>query len=177
MDELWRNAHTAFAQERFADAERGFRRVAAEFPERREGREAFFYLGSLQMDPRNPKWQPDSAAVSLRRYLDRDSVAAPRTLRRPEALVLLEIANQLNLPPEERVPELQPRVVTRTTPGRAQPAAPPRVVSATESAAEIERLRRQINERDKLIADREAEIRRQRDELERIRKTLVPQRP
>ncbi|MBA2571654.1 MAG: hypothetical protein H0V06_01315, partial [Gemmatimonadetes bacterium] len=61
MDELWRNAHTAFAQERFADAERGFRRVAAEFPERREGREALFYLGSLQMDPRNPKWEPDSA--------------------------------------------------------------------------------------------------------------------
>jgi hypothetical protein len=183
MDELWRNAHTAFAQERFADAERGFRRVAAEFPERREGREALFYLGSLQMDPRNAKWEPDSAAVSLRRYLERDSVAAPHTLRRPEALVLLEIANQLNLPPDQRVPELQPRtrVVTRApTPGRAptQAAPPPlRVAPAAEAAAEIERLRRQLGEREKVIAARDDEIRRLREEIERIRKTLVPQRP
>ncbi|CAN5723660.1 hypothetical protein BH23GEM5_BH23GEM5_03350 [soil metagenome] len=183
MDELWRNAHTAFAQERFADAERGFRRVAAEFPERREGREALFYLGSLQMDPRNPKWEPDSAAVSLRRYLERDSVAAPHTLRRPEALVLMEIANQLNLPPDQRVPELQPRtrVVTRApAPGRAptQAAPPPlRVAPAAEAAAEIERLRRQLGEREKVIAARDDEIRRLREEIERIRKTLVPQRP
>ncbi len=179
MDELWRAAHTAFAQERFADAERGFRRVAAEFPERREGREALFYLGSLQMDPRNPRWEPDSAAASLRRYLERDSVALPRTLRRPEAKVLLEIANQLNLPPDERVPELQPRVI-RNPPGRAQSAPtapPPRVVSAAESLAEIERLRRQVAERDRQIAAKDDEIRRLRDEMERIRKTLVPRRP
>lgn len=180
MDELWRNAHTAFAQERFADAERGFRRVAAEFPERREGREALFYLGSLQMDPRNPKWEPDSAAVSLRRYLERDSVAAPHTLRRPEALVLLAIANQLNLPPDQRVPELQPRVIRTPPPGRAQPAQTPpplRVAPAAESAAESERLRRQLGEREKVIAARDDEIRRLREEIERIRKTLVPQRP
>lgn len=180
LDALWVDAHTAFAQQRFADAERGFRRMAAEFPESREGREALFYLGSLQMDPRNPKWEPDSAAASLRRYLARDSVEPPRTLPRPEALVLLEIANQLNLPPHQRVPELQPqtRVITRITPGRTQPpSAPPRVVSAAESLAEIERLRRLVSERDRQIADRDAEIRRQREDLERIRKTLVPQRP
>lgn len=183
LGELWRGAHAAFSEERFADAERGFRRVAAEFPERREGREALFYLGSLQMDPRNPKWEPDSAAASLRRYLARDSAAAPRTLPRPEAQVLLEIANQLNLPPDQRVPELQPRtrVITRNQPtARAQPQAappPPRVGSVAEYTIEIDRLRRQVNERDKQIADRDLEIRRLRDEIERIRKTLVPQRP
>lgn len=181
LDEIWRGAHTAFAQERFADAERGFRRVAAEFPERREGREALFYLGSLQMDPRNPKWEPDSAAASLRRYLARDSAEASRTLPRPEAQVLLEIANQLNLPPNERVPELQPgtRVITRSQPARARPqtAPPPRVAPAAEFSAEVARLRRQIDERDKVIAERDAEIRRLRDDIERIRKTLVPQRP
>jgi hypothetical protein len=97
--------------------------------------------------------------------------------------VLLEIANQLNLPPEERVPELQPRtrVVTRApTPGRAptQAAPPPlRVAPAAEAAAEIERLRRQLGEREKVIAARDDEIRRLREEIERIRKTLVPQRP
>jgi hypothetical protein len=181
LDELWRGAHTAFSQERFADAERGFRRVAAEYAGTREGREALFYLGSLQMDPRNPKWEPDSAAASLRRYLARDSVEAPSTLPRPEALVLLEIANQLNLPPDERVPELQPRTryITRAQPSRPQqqPALPPRIISAAESTAETERLRRQLNERDRIIADRDAEIRKLREEIERIRKTLVPQRP
>jgi chromosome segregation ATPase len=52
-----------------------------------------------------------------------------------------------------------------------------RVAPAAEAAAEIERLRRQLGEREKVIAARDDEIRRLREEIERIRKTLVPQRP
>ena len=179
LDTLWRQAHTAFARERFTEAEQGFRRLAAEFPESYEGKEAPFYIGSLRMDPRNPNWAPDSAAVALKRYLAQDSGDIRKPLPRPEAVVLLELASQLNLPASERVPQLQPteRVVVRQ--GRT-PAPPPRVAPASDGQAlgnEIERLRRQLEERNQAVADRDSEIRRLRDELERIRKTLVPQRP
>ena len=175
MDSLWREAHTAFARERFTEAEQGFRRLAAEFPESYEGKEATFYIGSLRMDPRNPNWGPDSAAAALKRYLAQDSGDVRKSLPRPEAVVLLELASQLNLPANQRVPELQPteRVVVR-------PGAPTRVAPASESQAlsgEVERLRRQLNDKDREIGSRDNEIRRLRDELERIRKTLVPQRP
>jgi hypothetical protein len=65
--------------------------------------------------------------------------------------------------PARRVPGLQPEVVTREVEG------PRVVVPAQESralAAEVERLRAQVAERD-------ATIRQQREELERIRRTLT----
>lgn len=174
LDSLWRQAHTAFAQERFTEAEQSFRRLAAEFPDTYEGREAPFYVGSLRMDPRNPNWGPDSAAAALRRYLAQDSGDARKPLPRPEAVVLLELASQLTLPADQRVPELQPERVVVTRPGAPTPR---RIAPTAQSDAEVERLRRQLSEKDRLIAERDAEIRRNRDELERIRKTLVPQRP
>ena len=176
LDQLWREAHTAFAAERFAEAEQSFRRVATEYPETREGVEALFYVGTLRMDPRNPQWSPDTAAAVMRRYLDRDSATGPKTLPRPEAIVILGLASQLNLPAEDRVPELQPRTRVIT---RAGPPAPPRtrVITTDASEAELAPLRRQIEQLRQQLAERDEQIRRQREELERIRKTLTPQRP
>ena len=179
LEQLWREAHTAYAAGRFAESEQSFRRVAAEYPESREGVESLFYIGTLRMDPRNPQWSPDTAAVVMRRYLDRDSATGPKTLPRPEALVILELASQLNLPAEDRaVPELKPgtRVITRA--GSPAPQPRTRVVTSTEaSEAEAAALRRQIEQLRNQVAERDQQINKQREELERIRKTLTPQRP
>ena len=177
LDQLWREAHTAFAAERFAESERSFRRVAAEYPDSREGVESLFYVGTLRMDPRNPQWSPDTAAAVMRRYLARDSAAGPKTLPRPEALVILGIASQLNLPAEDRVPELQPEIRTRTARPTSPQAPPARVVRTEASEAELAALRRQIDQLKGQLSDRDDQIRRQREELDRIRKTLTPQRP
>lgn len=177
LDSLWRNAHTAFARERFTEAEQGFRRLASEYPDTYEGREAPFYVGSLRLDPRNPNWEPDSAAAALRRYLAQDSGKVRRPLPRPEAVVLLELASQLNLPAGERVRELQPQVVVRESGGARVPQRVPSIPQTQALVSENERLRRQLRDREREITQRDEEIRRQRDELERIRKTLVPQRP
>src|SRR5690606_10279469 len=97
---------------------------------------------------------------NLSLYLEGDSAYLATLHRRPEAVTLLQLARQLNMPAEERVPGLQPetRVVTERV-----------VVPARESralAAEVDRLRR-------LLAERDATIQQQKEELERIRKTLT----
>ena len=180
LDQLWREAHTAFAAERFAEAEQSFRRVAAEYPDSREGLESLFYVGTLRMDPRNPQWSPDTAAVVIQQYLARDSVFGPKTLPRPEAVVILQLASQLNLPAEDRVPELQPEVRTRRViervPASRQPTRP-RVTTTDASEAEAAALRREIEQLKRQLGDRDQQINKQREELERIRKTLTPQRP
>jgi hypothetical protein len=158
--DLWAEAHQALAAEEFERAETTFEQLAREYPESKEGRESLFYLGALRLDPRNPAWDPKPAELALRRYLAKDSVRTGSINRRPEGEVFLLIAQQLNLPAEERVPGLQPetRVVTERV-----------VVPARESRAlraEVERLRQQLAERD-------AELARQKEELERIRKALT----
>lgn len=162
--ELWREAHMALYLEDFARADSLFTRLAADFPTSVEGREAVFYLGSMYLDPRNPAWSSERAETALRGYLLQDTVGTS-IHRRPEATTLLELAKQLNLPPGERVVGLQPE---------APPATPPRVVARAgdqrELQEEVERLRRQLAERDQ-------QIRRQREELERIRRTLAPRTP
>ena len=178
LDQLWREAHTAYAAGRFAESEQSFRRVAAEYPESRQGVESLFYVGALRMDPRNPQWSPDTAAVVMRRYLARDSATGPETLPRPEALVILELASQLNLPAEDRaIPELQPRTRVITRAGVPAPPVRPRITPTDVSEAEAGALRREIDQLKRQVGDRDQQIRNLRDELERIRKTLTPQRP
>jgi len=166
---LWREAHIALGAENFRAADTLFASLAMRFGQEQEGREAVFYLGAMRLDPRNPGWNSRAAADHLRRYLTvADTGRADLIYRRPEATTLLELANQLNMPEGSRIPALQPDTVvrTRTVPGRRV------IVPAEESralGAEVERLRRELAERDETI-------RAQREELNRIRRTLTPGR-
>jgi len=162
--DLWTRAQEALAAQEFATAEAAFLEIRDRFPDTLEGRESLFYLGTIHIDPRNPEWDPRPAEDRLAEYLalmeqeDEDS----RIYRYPEARTLHELARQLNLPPESRVAGLQPeeRVVTVeervVVPGQ----------QSRELAAEVADLRRQLAERD-------ARIRQQAEELERIRRTLT----
>lgn len=160
---LWEQAHNALAAADFQSAERTFSVLAQQHPDSREGRESLFYLGSMMIDPRNPGWNPAPAERNLRSYLGRETPEQPMVQRRPEATTLLHLAQQLNMPAEERVAALQPETRVVMRPQRV-------VVPAAESralATEVERLRRELAQRDE-------QIRTQREELERIRKTLAP---
>jgi hypothetical protein len=163
---LWHEAHIALYQEDFPRADSLFNRLAAAHPHAEEGREALFYVGAIHIDPRNQAWDSERAETVLRRYLQQDTIG---TLihRRPEATTLLEIARQLNLPAEDRVEWLQPGTITRTE----VIERPPRRIAPTDQLREVEqendRLRQQL-------AQRDAQIRRQQDELDRIRRTLTP---
>ena len=161
---LWVQAHDALAGERFEEASTLFARLAQEHPATEPGKESLFYLGAIRLDPGNPGWDPEPAEQMLRSYVAADTTA--RIHRRPEATTLLRLAEQLNMPADQRVPGLQQetRVVVREV---------PRVVTrARESqqlATEVARLRREVAERDTKIAQ-------QAEELERIRKTLTERR-
>jgi hypothetical protein len=160
--DLWTRAQEALAAQEFETAEATFEEIHERFPETLEGRESMFYLGAIRIDPRNPEWDPRPAEVRLADYLSIMDDEGPRIYRYPEARTLHEIARQLNLPPESRVPGLQPeeRVVTVeervVVPGQ----------QSRELAAEVADLRRQL-------AEREARIQQQAEELERIRRTLT----
>ena len=160
---IWREAHDALSVAQYARADTLFTRLWREHPATGPGRESLFYLGSLRLDPRNPGWDPQRSESALRDYLAIDTAGTGPILRRPEGETLYQIAQQLNLPPEERIEGLQtePRVVVRRV-------APARETGAL--AAEVRRLRQQVAERD-------AQIRRQNEELERIRKTLTGSGP
>jgi hypothetical protein len=158
---LWDEAHNSLSVAAFARADSLFTLLAREYPESDAGRESLFYLGALRLDPRNPDWDPQPAEMRLRRYLAADSTPSSRIHRRPEAEILVEVAHQLNLPPDERISGLQPeeKVVK----------VPQRIVSYKQSeaqAGEISDLRQQV-------AARDAQIKKLQDELERIRKTLT----
>jgi hypothetical protein len=160
---LWNQAHQSLHSGEFAQAAAQFERVAREHPDSDAGRESLFYLATIRLDPRNPEWDPAPAEEHLRLYLAADSAQPGIVQRFPEARTLFQLARQLNMPADERVPGLQPetRVVTQRV-----------VVPARESralAAEVDRLRRQLAERD-------ATIQQQKEELERIRKTLTGKR-
>jgi hypothetical protein len=167
----WREGHFAFYRGDFVRAAAEFQELVTRHPESGEGREALFFLGVMSLDPRNPAWNPQPAAERLRRYLELDSITSASSFPRPEARTLLGLADQLNLPPEERVAGLQQEA--RVVPVPSGRPVERVVVPATESralAAEVERLRRELDTRD-------ATIRRQREELDRIRNTLTPRRP
>jgi TolA-binding protein len=160
--ELWNRAQNALAVEEFSLAEGIFEELVGNYPETLEGRESLFYLGSLRLDPRNPDWDPRPAETRLAEYLAIMEGDEARIYRYPEARTLHELARQLNLPPESRVAGLQPeeRVVTVeervVVPGR----------QSRELTAQVAELRRQLAERD-------ARIQQQQEELERIRRTLT----
>lgn len=165
---LWSEAHGALLAEQFAAADSTFIVLQEQYPNTLEGREALFYRGSLYLDPRNPRWDPKPAESLLRQYLASDS-GEVRAIQRPvEARIFVEIAQQLNLPSDERVPGLQPETRTRVVERRVVERRV--VVPAQQSRAlaeEVERLRGEL-------AERNETVRRQREELERIRKTLAP---
>jgi hypothetical protein len=159
----WIEAHEAMDAENFPRATSLFRQLTERHPTTTEGRESLFYLGTVHLDPRNPGWDSREAERALSDYLAADSIQPGTVHRRPEGATLLQLARQLNMPATERVPGLQPEVVTREV------EVPRVIVSAQESralASEVERLRAQVAERD-------ATIRQQREELERIRRTLT----
>lgn len=156
---MWRAAHAALDTGDFAAADRAFSELASAYPNTPEGREARFYVGSLRLDPRNPEWNPAPAEEGLRSYLDQDEIA-----RRPEATTLLQLAQQLNMPPEQRVAGLQPPTRVIEVPQRIT------TVERCPSLEQVEALQRQVSEKDE-------EIRKQREELERIRRTLAPRPP
>jgi hypothetical protein len=159
----WSAAHDAFAEGNYSRATALFQELSARYPDTLEGRESLFYVGTVHLDPRNPGWDSRPAETALTDYLRFDSISPGSIHRRPEGETLLQLARQLNMPARERVPGLQPEVVTREV------EVPRVVVSAQESralAAEAERLRTQVAERD-------ATIRQLREELERIRRTLT----
>ena len=168
---LWTAAHLALRAENFRAADSLFSRLATAHPRSEEGHEALFFLGEMRMDPRNPGWNSRLAAEYLRRYLARgDSSPRAEIHRQPEANTFLELANQLNLPAGQRIGALQPGTTRVEVPQQAP--VPQRVVPSEEAAAlraEIERLRGELEARDETI-------RRQRDELNRIRNTLAPGR-
>lgn len=156
----WSQAHQALAVEDYPRAQALFQRLVNEQPESSLARESVFYLGAMRMDPRNPAWDPKPAEGLLREYLAFDSVGLV-TGNRAEADILLQLAAQLNMPPRERLPAFQPEVVV-TRPERV-------IVPAQESralAAEVAQLRREV-------AARDSTIQAQREELERIRRTLT----
>jgi hypothetical protein len=161
--ELWHLAHTALYTEDFARADSLFTTLAATYPNADEGREALFYLGTVYIDPRNPDWSSERTETALRQYLHQDTLGS-LIHRRPEALTLLELSKQLNLPPDQRVAGLQPG--TRTLVERVVTPA----TQQRELAAEVDRLRR-------MVAERDEQIRRQREELDRIRRALAPRSP
>lgn len=159
--ELWNGASDALARYDFERAESLYTRLATDHPETVEGRESVFYLGAIHLDPRNPDWDPAPAQARLEEYLA-NREGGPRLYRYLEAQTLHEIARQLNLPPESRVAGLQPEERVVTVERRV--VVPAR--QSRELSAEVSRLREQIAERDARIAQ-------QQEELERIRRTLT----
>jgi hypothetical protein len=164
--DLWSAAQVALAEQEYVRAEAVFTQLSTRFPDSLEGRESLFYLGALHLDPRNPGWDAGPAQDRLEQYLaGMETATAPRLYRYPEAQILHEIARQLNLPPAERVAALQPgeRVVEERVLVPAQ--------QSRELADEVVRLRQ-------LLAERDARVAQQQEELERIRRTLTaPARP
>lgn len=165
--QLWHDAHIALYQEDFPRAEALFRQLAVEHPETTDGREALFYVGGIHLDPRNPEWNTERAETVLRQYLLQDTVGTLIN-RRPEATTLFELARQLNLPPEARVSGLQPGRPAPDDDDPPRPATPATQLSDLQE--ENERLRGEL-------AQRDDQVRRQREELERIRRALAPRTP
>lgn len=139
----------------FATADHLLTALAAGEPETAEGHQALFLLGVLHLDPRNPGWSPAEAEIVLARYLE-----FPFGEQRPEAVALYALARRLAQP----LP-----LFTRARAaagGEGSAPAPPAGAGGGEED-EAERLRREI-------ADRDRELAKLRDELERIRRRLSP---
>lgn len=135
----------------FATADHLLTALAAGEPETAQGHQALFLLGMLHLDPRNPAWSPAEAEVVLARYLE-----FPFGEHRPEAVALYALARRLAAP--------MPRVARIPAGEGGSGAMPPAIAGAVD---ESEHLRREI-------ADRDRELAKLREELERIRRRLSP---
>lgn len=144
-DDSLDRARAALHGGEFVTADQLLSRLAARSPPDAVGHEAQFLLGLLYLDPRNPAWNPAEAEHVLGRYLD-----FPIGERRTEAVVLYSLARRLATP--------QPPL--SSTSGGERPV----IVS---DSGEAERLRRELEARDRELA-------KLREELERIRRTLAP---
>lgn len=166
--QLWTEAHLAFHAENFRHAQAAFQQLADEYQDSEEGREALFYLGTLRLDPRNPDWDPAPAVDALRRYLALDTARAV-IHRRPEATTMLRLADQLAAAPAEH----------DTAAGVGQ--APPRDAAGTPdrvaTRAQVQALLAEADSLRRLLDERDETIRRQREELDRIRRVLAPRTP
>jgi hypothetical protein len=160
---LWDEAHHAFqaGSSRTRRSSSGARRTPSGH---RRGPGESLLRGNGPARPAQSRVGPAPRGGVARRYLGHETEQPGATKRRPEAETLLQLAQQLNMPPAERVPGLQPEVVTREVPRTQRVVVPAQ--ESRELAAEVERLRAQVAERD-------ATIRQQREELERIRRTLT----
>ncbi len=161
----WDGAYRAYVADSLRLSEERFARLEREHPGTLEGREAKFFLAVLALDPRHAGWSARDAQRHLTSYLALDTARAGTIFRHAEATALLRLSSQLVVPCEERIGPLrcETRVVERRVPGAPQP-------TQGVSGAEVDRLRREIAERDD-------QIRQLREELTRIRNTLVPRRP
>jgi hypothetical protein len=166
--DLWRDAHAAFFTDSFITAQGRFARLAADHPRTHEGRESHFYLGALLLDARNPGFDPRAGEGHLAAYLAQDTTGEVTLYHRLEARALSRLAADLLQDCEKRIEPL--RCETRTVVRRTGGGAPAEGPSNGASAAEVARLQAAVAERDE-------EIRRLREELQRIRNTLVPRRP
>ena len=166
---LWEQAHAAFSADSFRVAEALFQRLAMEHPRTFEGHEARFYLGVLNLEPRN-RVELAAAIEHLNIYLTEDSLRNLGGYHDREGESLRQLARELLRPCAQRAggdlacPVAPVDTVTRTVPG-----APAEPVGGA-SAAEVARLRREI-------AARDQQIRELREELQRIRNTLGPRNP
>jgi hypothetical protein len=166
--DLWNRAQLAFYADSFRTATAAFQQLAASYPHTVEGREAHFYLGALALDPRNPTFDAKTADDQLAQYLAPDSAVQGVPFRRTEAVVMQRLAQEFEKPCEERITPLRCETrVVRTAGGGSREA--PRNVNGT-SSAEVDRLQA-------ALADRDAQVQRLREELDRIRNTLVPRKP
>ena len=162
---LWNQAQTAFYADSFRVSMVRFQALADSFPRSVEGREAHFFLGVMYLDPRNPAFDPRAADEQLGTYLAPDTALHVTPFRRTEAMSMQRMAQEFRKPCEDRVAPLRCETRTVRTAGRDAP----RNVNGT-SSAEVDRLQA-------AVADRDAQIQRLRDELDRIRNTLVPRKP
>lgn len=135
----------------FASADSMLSALATVEPETAQGHQALFLLGVLHLDPRNPAWSPAEAEIVLARYLE-----FPFGEHRPEAVALYALARRLAVP--------MPWVARIPAGEGGSGAMPP---AAAGVGDENEHLRREI-------ADRDRELAKLREELERIRRRLSP---
>jgi hypothetical protein len=165
--DLWRSAHDAFFTDSFAAAQERFSRLATEHPATHEGRESRFYLGALALDARNPAFDARAGDGHLAAYLAQDTTGKLALYHRLEARSLRRLAADLLQDCEKRIEPLrcETRTVVRRTGGGGGDAP-----NNGASSAEVARLQAAVNQRDE-------EISRLREELQRIRNTLVPRRP
>ncbi|MDB4952407.1 MAG: hypothetical protein JWM27_5056 [Gemmatimonadetes bacterium] len=166
--DLWNRAQLAFYADSFRVATTLFQQLAAGYPHTVEGREAHFFLGATSLDPRNPAFDARAADEQLGIYLAPDTAVHAVPFRRTEATVMQRLAQEFRKGCDERITPLRcgTRMVERRASGDRNAE---RNVNGA-SPAEVERLQG-------IVADRDAQIQRMREELDRIRNTLVPRKP